>query len=133
MHEPPASTFEPTPPTSRRWRAGARRSAPSSSRSASGSGSRPRTHSEHRPRSVNDRVSLDRLWRDRSSKRAVRATLAALSFCGLRDRLDELTGLLLVLPQGDVGLGNDPDDPSFLDNGQPPNIVAAYALELRSE
>jgi hypothetical protein len=36
---------------SRCWTAGARRSAPSSSRSASGSGSRPRTHSEHRPRS----------------------------------------------------------------------------------
>ena len=32
------------------WTAGARRSGPSSSRSASGSGSRPRTHSEHRPR-----------------------------------------------------------------------------------
>src|SRR6266508_890636 len=46
MPEPPASTSEPTPQTSRCWTAGARRSAPSSSRSASGSGSRPRTHSE---------------------------------------------------------------------------------------
>src|SRR5439155_24048000 len=57
MPEPPASTFEPTPQTSRCWRAGARMSGPSASRSASGSGNRPRTHSEHRPRSVNDRVS----------------------------------------------------------------------------
>src|SRR5437667_258883 len=47
--EPSASTFEPTPQTSRCWRAGARTSGPSSSRSASRSGSRPRTHSEHRP------------------------------------------------------------------------------------
>src|SRR6059058_5047034 len=50
MSEPPASTFEPTPQTSRCWTAGARRSGASSSRSASGSGNRPRTHSEHRPR-----------------------------------------------------------------------------------
>src|SRR5687768_4124768 len=46
MPEPPASTSEPTPRTSKCWTAGARRSAPSSSRSASGSGSRPRTPSE---------------------------------------------------------------------------------------
>src|SRR5436190_4113863 len=46
MPEPPASTFEPIPQTSRCWTAGPRRSAPSSSRSASGSGSRPRTRSE---------------------------------------------------------------------------------------
>ena len=38
------------PQTSRCWMAAARRSGPSSSRSASGSGSRLRTHSEHRPR-----------------------------------------------------------------------------------
>src|SRR5436190_24039109 len=49
MPEPPASTFEPIPQTFRCWTAGARRSGPSSSRSASGSGSRPRTHSEHQP------------------------------------------------------------------------------------
>src|SRR6185312_10812203 len=53
MPEHPASTFEPTPQTSRCWTAEARRSGLSSSRSASGSGSRPRTHSEHRSRSVN--------------------------------------------------------------------------------
>src|ERR687886_39616 len=47
MPEPPASTFEPTPQTSRCSTAGARKSGPSSSGSASGSGSRPRTHSEH--------------------------------------------------------------------------------------
>jgi CAP12/Pycsar effector protein, TIR domain len=44
--EPPASTFAPTPPISRCWRAGARRSGRSSSRSASGSGEPPRTPSE---------------------------------------------------------------------------------------
>src|SRR5438034_140284 len=126
MPEPPASTFEPTPQTSRCWRAGARRSAPSSSSSASASGSRPRTHSEHRPRSVHDRVSLDRPARDRSSNRAVRATLAALFLGGLGDRLDELTGLLLVFPEGDVGLGNDADEPAVLYNGQPPNLVAGH-------
>src|SRR5207244_10678673 len=49
MPEPPASTFEPTLQTSRCWTAGARRSGPSSSRSACGSGSRSRTHSERRP------------------------------------------------------------------------------------
>src|SRR6476620_8207234 len=49
MPEPLASTFEPTPQTSRCWTAGARRSGPSSSRSASGSGSRPRTHFELGP------------------------------------------------------------------------------------
>src|SRR5882757_4394544 len=48
MPEPPASIFEQTPQTSRRWTAGARRSDPSSSLGASGSGSRPRTLSEHR-------------------------------------------------------------------------------------
>src|SRR5436190_18688792 len=46
MPELPASTFEPTPQTSRCWTPGARRSGPSSSRSAFGSGSRPRTHSD---------------------------------------------------------------------------------------
>src|SRR5882724_5065386 len=116
MPEPPASTFEPTPQTSRCWRAGARRSAPSSSRSASGSGSRPRTHS-------------DRDGRPRLTDCADRATLAALSLRGLRDRLDELTGLLLVLPEGDVGLGNDADQPAVLDDGQPPNLVPGHELE----
>src|SRR5436853_4936114 len=48
MPEPPGSTFEPAPQTSRCWTAGPRRSGPSSSRSASGSGSRPQTHSERR-------------------------------------------------------------------------------------
>src|SRR5438552_6983376 len=43
MPEPPGSTFEPTPQTSRCWTAGARRSGPSSSRSACRSRSRPRT------------------------------------------------------------------------------------------
>src|SRR5207237_9516911 len=117
MPEPPASTFEPTPQTSRCSTTGARKSGPSSSRNASGSGSRPRTHSEHRPRSVNDRASLDRPSRDRLSKRAVRATLPALSLGGLRDRLDELTGLLLVLPEGDVGLRHGADAPAVLDDG----------------
>jgi pimeloyl-ACP methyl ester carboxylesterase len=46
MPEPPGPTFERTPQTSRCLTAGARRSGPSSSRSASGSGSRPRAHSE---------------------------------------------------------------------------------------
>ena len=64
-------------------------------------------------------------------KRAVRATLLALSLGGLRDRLDELTGLLLVLPEGDVGLGNNPDEPAVLDNGQPPNLVAGHELLIR--
>src|SRR6478736_4726165 len=62
MPEPPASTFEPTPQTSRCWRAGARRSAASSSSSASASGSRPRTHSEYRLRSarmITEEVRLD--------------------------------------------------------------------------
>src|SRR5262249_54569939 len=57
MPEPPASTFEPTPQTSRCWTAGARRSGPSSLRSASGRGSRPRTRSDVNPR--RDTVGLD--------------------------------------------------------------------------
>src|SRR5881396_1421586 len=56
-------------------------------------------------------------------------TLPALSLRGLRDRLDELTGLLFVLPEGDVGLGNDADEPAVLDNGQSPNLVAGHELE----
>jgi hypothetical protein len=48
--------------------------------------------------------------------RALPVTLAALSLRGLRDRLDELTGLL-VLAEGDVGLGDDADEPAVLDNG----------------
>src|ERR687898_3264070 len=128
MPEPPASTFEPTPQTSKCSTAGARRSAPSSSRNASGSGSRPRAHSEHRPRSVSHRsASIARRRIDRL-ERAVRATLPALSLRGLRDRLDELTGLLFVLPESDVGLGNDANEPAVLDNGQP-NLVAGHELE----
>src|SRR5262245_15482091 len=46
MPEPPASTFAPIPQTCRCWTTEAKRSGPSSSRSASGSGSRPRTLSE---------------------------------------------------------------------------------------
>src|SRR5918992_5462296 len=60
---------------------------------------------------------------------ASRVTLPALSLGGLRDRLDELTGLLLVLAEGDVGLGNDADEPAVLDNGQPPKLVAGHELE----
>src|SRR5205809_7563262 len=56
-------------------------------------------------------------------------TLPAFSLRGLRDRLDELTGLLLVLAEGDVGLGNDADEPAVLDNGQPPNLVAGHELK----
>src|SRR4029453_19030487 len=100
MPEPPVSTFEPTPQTSRCWTAGARRSGPSSSRSASGNGNRPRTHSEHRPR----------------------ATLAALPPGGLREPFDELTGLLILL-EGYFALGNEADEPAVLDNWQPPNLV----------
>src|SRR3954453_21757296 len=48
MPEPPAGTFEPTPWTARWWTAGAMRSGPSSSQSASGNGSRPLTLSEFR-------------------------------------------------------------------------------------
>jgi hypothetical protein len=36
---------------------------------------------------------------------------------------------LLVLPEGDVGLGNDADEPAVLDNGQPPDLVAGHEFE----
>src|SRR6188472_501940 len=108
MPEPPASTFEPSRQTSRYWTAGARRSGPSSSRGASRNGSRPRTHFEP-------------------------ATLAAISLRARRDRLDELTGLRLVLPEGDVGLGDDADEPAVLHDGQPPNLVAGHESECLFE
>ena len=54
--------------------------------------------------------------RSRLPQWALRVTLPALSLRGLRDRLDELTGRL-VLADGDVGLGNDADEPAVLDNG----------------
>jgi hypothetical protein len=59
----------------------------------------------------------------------VRATLPARSLRGRRDRLDQLTGLRLVLPQGNVRLGNDSDEPAVFDNGQPPNLVAGHEMK----
>src|SRR5918998_1868175 len=55
-------------------------------------------------------------------------TLPTLSLRGLRDRLDERAGLLVLL-EGDIGLGNDADEPAILHNGQPPNLVAGHELE----
>ena len=53
-------------------------------------------------------------------------TLPALSLRGLGDRPDELTGLLLILLERDVGLRDHADEPAVLDNGQPPNLVAGH-------
>src|SRR5215213_9998348 len=77
MSEPPASTSEPTPQTSRCSTAGAKRSGRSSSRGGSGSGSRPRTHSEHSQRATGAKPTV------RSGGRYLR------SVKGLGNRLDE--------------------------------------------
>src|SRR5246127_3459763 len=53
---------------------------------------------------------------------------AALSLRSLGDRLDELPGFL-VLREGDVGLGDDADEPAVLDDRQPPNLVAGHELK----
>ena len=53
-------------------------------------------------------------------------TLPALSVRTLGDRLDELTGPLLILRERDVGLRDHADEPTVLDNGQPPNLVASH-------
>ena len=105
--EPRASTFEPTPQTSRCWRRERGGAGPAHRASASGSGSRPRTRSEA----------------------TAGAELLAPSLRRLGDRLHKLTGHLLVLAEGDVGLGNDADEPAVLDHGQPPNLVACHQLE----
>jgi len=61
-------------------------------------------------------VEFGRERRHMAENGSLPATLSALSLRGLGDRLDELTGLL-VLAEGDVGLGDDADEPTVLDNG----------------
>jgi hypothetical protein len=70
-----------------------------------------------RKRALQETATSDLAAADRDfADRALPMTLSALSLRGLRDRLDELTGLF-ALADGDVRLGNDADEPAVLDNG----------------
>ena len=58
-------------------------------------------------------------------------TLLALLLRGLGDRPDELPGPLALLER-DVSLRDHADEPIVLDNGQPPNLVAAISRSASS-
>jgi hypothetical protein len=55
--------------------------------------------------------------------------LPPLGVRGLGDRLDERTGLRLVLGEGDVGLSDDADEPAVLEDGQSSNLVVGHEFE----
>src|SRR5918999_1023899 len=62
-------------------------------------------------------------------------TSAALERLRLRlgDRLDEPAGLLVAQLVGDVGLGQDPDETTLLDDRQPPYLVLGHQVQSLPE
>ena len=55
-------------------------------------------------------------------------TLPALSLRGLRDASTS-SPVFFSFSQGDIGLGNDADEPAVLDKAQSSNLVAGYESE----